>query len=90
MTPGKLQAFLAAFDALPLGAFNGTAAGRRYLVCRENLANGKSQKLVARELGGTDYISLNLYRLTSGAWLKPCEMPEEKVIRFVLALQVME
>ncbi|MCB4454751.1 hypothetical protein [Leisingera sp. McT4-56] len=90
MTPEKLQAFLAAFDALPLGAFTGTAEGCKYMVSREDLAGGKSQKLVARELGGMDYISLNLYRLTSGARLKPCEMPAEKVVRFVLALQVME
>ncbi|KIC31717.1 hypothetical protein [Leisingera sp. ANG-S5] len=90
MTAKELQAFLAAFDALPLGAFTGTAEGRRYMVCRETQANGKSQKLVARELGGTDYISLNLYRLRSGARLKPCEMPAEKVIRFVLSLQAKE
>ncbi|WP_241479020.1 hypothetical protein [Leisingera sp. ANG-M1] len=85
---GGLDAFLAAFDALPLGGFTGAANGRKYTVTRENLAGGKAQKLVARELGGTDYISLNLYRLDSGALLKPCEMPEEKVVRFVLALEV--
>ncbi|EDZ45821.1 conserved hypothetical protein [Rhodobacterales bacterium Y4I] len=45
---------------------------------------------MARELGGGDYISLNLYRLASGARLKPCEMPADKVIRFVLALKVTE
>ncbi|WP_264211028.1 hypothetical protein [Leisingera thetidis] len=90
MTDEKLQAFLAAFDALPLGAFTGRAGGRKYTVTRQNLAAGKAQKLVARELGGSDCISLNLYRLASGARLKPCEMPADKVIRFVLALKVME
>ncbi|WP_027256468.1 MULTISPECIES: hypothetical protein [Leisingera] len=90
MSRGRLDAFLAAFDALPLGAFSGTAAGRRYSVTRQDLACGKAQKLEAWERGGGDYISLNLYRLTSGSLLKPCEMPEEKVIRFVLALQITE
>lgn len=48
---------------------------------------GRSTKLVAEELGGRDYISLNFYDLRSGARLKPCEMPAEKVIAFVLAYQ---
>ena len=43
-------------------------------------------KLVAEELGGPDYISLNHYALRSGARLKPCEMPEAKVRAFVLNL----
>ncbi|KIN62119.1 hypothetical protein Z946_975 [Sulfitobacter noctilucicola] len=44
-------------------------------------------KLVAEELGGKDYISLNLYALSSGPKLFPCEMPAEKVITFVRALE---
>ncbi|UWQ75515.1 hypothetical protein [Leisingera sp. M658] len=90
MSHGWPDAFLTAFDALPLGAFYGSAAGRRYAVTRQDLAGGKAQKLVAHERGGRDYISLNLYRLAIGAQLRPCEMPKEKVIRFVLTLQVTE
>lgn len=90
MSRGWPDAFLAAFDTLPLGAFYGSADGRHYAVTRQDLAGGKAQKLVAYERGGRDYISLNLYRLAFGAQLKPCEMPKEKVIRFVLALQVTE
>lgn len=53
------------------------------------MATGRSQKLEAEELGGTDYISFNLYRLANGdAILKPCEMPEGKVVAFVLGLEV--
>jgi hypothetical protein len=51
------------------------------------MAGGSSAKLVAEELGGRDYISLNLYRLRSGARLKPCEMPREKVVDFVTGLR---
>ncbi|WP_306112697.1 MULTISPECIES: hypothetical protein [unclassified Roseovarius] len=79
--------FLQAFDALPLGTFTGISNGRRYIVTRQDFSDGNSQKLVAEELGGADYISLNLYRLTSGSRLKPCEMPEEKVVEFVLSLK---
>ena len=80
------DAFLTAFDALPYGTFTGHSQGRRYIVTRQDFSGGNNQKLIAEELGGTDYISLNLYRLASGARLKPCEMPHEKVITFVLNL----
>ncbi len=81
------DAFLTAFDHLPNGTFTGVSEGRRYVVRRQDFSGGASQKLVAEELGGKDYISLNLYRLKSGARLKPCEMSEEKVRQFVMTLQ---
>lgn len=62
------------------------AEGRRYVVTKSCFAQARSWKLVAEELGGPDYISLNLYRTAKGGQLRPCEMPEAKVIRFVLAL----
>ncbi len=80
------DAFLKAFFALPLGAFTGRAHGRRYRVTCRTYAGGRSHELIAHELGGTDYISMNLYDLQSGARLKPCEMPTAKVVDFVLAL----
>ncbi|MEL6799420.1 MAG: hypothetical protein AAFO80_06040 [Pseudomonadota bacterium] len=77
--------FLEAFDSLPLGGYGATAFGRRYRVTKSIYATGRSQKLVAEELGGDDYVSLNLYRLSSGeALLNPCEMPADKVRDFVL------
>tara|TARA_R100001369_G_scaffold2421_3_gene8042 strand:+ start:2301 stop:2441 length:141 start_codon:yes stop_codon:yes gene_type:complete len=42
--------------------------------------------LVAEELGGSDYISLNLYALASGTRLYPCEMPAAKVTAFIRGL----
>lgn len=80
--------FLKALAALPQGSFSGTAQGRRYLVRKQAHVAGRALKLVAEELGGRDYISLNLYDLASGARLFPCEMPVEKVIAFVQALEV--
>lgn len=81
--------FLVAFDALPSGGYGGTFDGRRYRVTKTQMSNGRSQKLEAEELGGNDYISFNLYRLATGeALLKPCEMPEEKVVAFVMGVIV--
>ena len=72
--------------ALPLGTFRGQALGKTWLVTRSLFAGGASEKLVAHALDGTDYISMNLYRLESGSRLKPCEMPAARVARFVLDL----
>lgn len=76
---------LAGIKALPLGTTTGEANGRRYVTTRTALSNGRAIKLVAEELGGTDYISANLYDLSKGAQLYPCEMPPEKIIAFVRA-----
>ncbi|WP_298839383.1 hypothetical protein [uncultured Roseobacter sp.] len=83
-SPGK--GFAGALHALPEGTFTGVAADRRYVVTKSLFSNGRSVKLVAEELGGNDYISLNFYRLTSGDQLYPCEMSIEKVTDFVGAL----
>ena len=57
------------------------------MVSRSLVAGGRGQKLVAHALDGSDYISLNLYHLGAGDLLKPCEMPEAKVVAFVMALR---
>ena len=73
MTPDP--AFIARFDAMPLGGYGASFEGKRYRVTKTQYASARSQKLEAEELGGTDYISFNLYRLAGGqALLKPCEM----------------
>ena len=79
---------VAAISALPEGTFHGAAFDRRYLVSRTLFNAGRSEKLVAEALDGSDYVSLNLYHLAAGPALYPCEMPAEKVIAFVCALKV--
>lgn len=55
----------------------------------ERLADGRQVKLYAEALGGTDHVSFNLYLPRSGkVLLKPCEMPEKKVIAFTLGVEV--
>lgn len=50
----------------------------------ERFNAGESVKIYAEELKGTNFISLNFYTSSSQHHLKPCEMPEEKVIHFLL------
>lgn len=70
--------------AWPRGYFTASFRGRRYGVSNTSHAGGKSRKLYAEELGGTDFVSLNLYEPDHGdPALRPCEMPVAKVIDFV-------
>ena len=71
-------------DALPTGPFLRTFEGRRYRVTRSIHAGGRSVRVEAQELAGRDRPGFNLYRLSDGRrLLKPCEVPAEKVRRFV-------
>ena len=56
------------------------------MVSKTCFSGGRAIKLAATELGGTDYISLNVYDLRKGPLLKPCEMPAQKVIDFLASL----
>lgn len=84
--PGdRLEAFVKQLGQLPSGASVVRYQGRRYGLTIKEARDRRQLWLYAEELGGTDRISFNLYRLSSGAVrLKPCEMPAEKVIDFVL------
>ncbi len=68
---------------LPLGYSKVLFEDKRYGITRTDFNNGKSIKLYAEELGGNDFISLNYYITSANELLKPCEMPEGKVIRFI-------
>lgn len=70
--------------SIPRGTSKGTVGITRYTATRSEFNDGRSIKLVAEALDGSDYISLNLYDLEQGPQLAPCEMPHEKVIAFVM------
>jgi hypothetical protein len=77
--------FELALAAIPSGYGEGVYQGLRYGVTVRRSYDGKRTSLFARALPGGDVVSFNLYRLRSGeASLRPCEMPAEKVIAFVL------
>lgn len=80
--------FHIAFNALPIGTRKGVFADKRYVLTKTAFNSGKSWKLVAEELGGRDYISLNVYELASGPRLHPCEMSRAKVIAFVRGVTI--
>ncbi len=70
--------------ALPNGANNVLYRGKRYLLRKETLLDGKLIKIYAEELGATDIVSGNYYPTMKNGMLKPCEMSDKKVIDFVL------
>ncbi len=77
--------FDAAFEKLPEGYSEGAYDGRRFGVTVRRSEDGRRNSLFARELGGSDIVSFNLYRVASARTsLKPCEMSSEKVVAFVL------
>jgi hypothetical protein len=84
-----MDEFLKAWDALPEGSFEGVYNSRRYGVTKTEGSKKRQAWLWAEERGGPDRISANLYRLKSGAQLKPCEMPAQKVLNFVLEVKVL-
>ncbi len=70
--------------SLPEGASYVHYNGRRYLLCKETLLDGRLIKLYAEALGDNDIVSGNYYTTLKNGLLKPCEMSDEKVIDFVL------
>ncbi len=70
--------------AIPNGANDVRYLGKRYLLRKETLLDGKLLKIYAEELGGNDIVSGNYYPSIKGGMLKPCEMSDQKVIDFVL------
>jgi hypothetical protein len=57
--------------------------GRTYGLSRTTRANGGSVAVLARELGGRDEVSANVYFTSDGPHLRACEMPDAKVLNFL-------
>ena len=65
------------------GAYDVIFDDKRYLFRKETHLDGKLLKVYAEELGDIGFISLNYYPKTANGLLKPCEMPDQKVIDFI-------
>ena len=78
----------ALFDRVPLGWSVVGYAGRRYGVTKSASVGGRSLKIYAEELGGSDVISANLYLTGDDEQFRPCEMPAAKVTDFLAGLEV--
>lgn len=83
---GMQEAFQKALSLIPEGYSEGMFQGQRWRMEKTTFAQGRSVKFYARDLGATNFVSLNLYHLASGDVLKPCEMAEAKVREFVLGV----
>lgn len=70
-------------ETLPEGYSTVLFEDKKYGLTKTTFTNGKSYKIYAEELQGTDFISLNYYITSASELLKPCEMPSEKVTRFL-------
>ena len=82
------EQFLVLLRALEGGYQIGWFGGRKYGVTIDRPADGRITRLLARELGGADIVSFNLFQVAGQEpLLKPCEMAAEKVIDFVLGFK---
>ena len=70
--------------ALPNGASDVIYLGKRYLLRKDTLLDGKLLKIYAERLDKIDVVSGNYYPSIKKGSLKPCEMSDRKVINFVL------
>ena len=70
-------------ERIPEGWTRVQVDGRAYGLTRTTHTGGRSVSLYAEELGGADIVSANVWRLDGGAELRPCEMPETTVVRFL-------
>lgn len=73
--------------SIPPGYSEVIYQGRKYGLSRTDFNDGRSLKVYAEELGGKDFISFNYYLTSTDHHLKPCEMPAEKVIDFLMNFQ---
>lgn len=80
--------FYAKLLMLPNGAYDVHYLGKRYLLRKVQLLEGRLFKIYAEELGGNDIVSGNYYPTIKKGLLKPCEMSDQKVIDFVLNAHV--
>ena len=74
-------------EALPEGWTRVSYGGRPYGLTRQTRAGGRSISVLAEELGGPDTVSANIHRTTGVDHLRPCEMPESKVMEFLRGWQ---
>ena len=70
-------------DRVPEGWTLVSYENRQYGLSRTTRANGKSISVLARELGGRDLVSANIYTTSKGHQLRACEMPDQKVLDFL-------
>lgn len=77
------SSILARINEIPNGYSEGSYNNMKYGITKTIFNNGNSFKVYGEELGGNDFISLNYYITKDKNLVKPCEMPEQKVVHFL-------
>lgn len=77
-------------DSIPCGYSEALYCGDRWAVTKDIFNDGKSVKVFARSLAGSEYISFNYYETNQGNLLKPCKMPESRVVDFLVHMKVIQ
>lgn len=80
VTSDELHALL---ERVPLGWTEVAYAGATWGLTRTDRAGGATSTILAERLGGTDLVSANVWRTSSGDVLRPCEMPAGVVLDFL-------
>lgn len=76
--------FFAALDRIPPGYSEGSYCGVCWGTTLSTSADGRRRWLWGEALDGSGTVSFNLFMLTAGPALRPCEMSAEDVTAFVL------
>ena len=77
-------------EKIPEGYAQGMFYSKKYGITKQIFNDGKSLKIYAKELKGTDFVSLNYYKCKNKNYLKPCEMSQDKVIEFLKDVKIIE
>jgi len=74
---------------LPNNSYYVMYKNKKYLLTKQTLLEGKLIKVYAKCLSMCDIVSGNYYPNIKEGLLKPCEMSDEKVIHFIINLEVL-
>ena len=67
--------------AIPEGWTRVQIAGHGWAITRTTRAGGKTISFDAERLGDKEHLGANVWNTSEGAILRPCEVPEEKVMQ---------
>lgn len=75
----------ALIKAIPEGWSRVQIAGQPWAMTRITRAQGKVISVDAERLGDTEHLGANVWITSEGTVLRPCEVPEERVMQFLRA-----
>lgn len=86
MTEGQGQELDSLLRAIPEGWSRAEIDGQAWGVTRVTRAGGRMISLNAERLGHSDQLGANVWITSDGPVLRPCEVPTDKVMRFLRAV----